>query len=523
MPPAFSAEQIADYFNRLAEQAYLSTGIREAVRPAQYNASKRGMTRRVFSIVHPVTAHDSAEFISSRWTEISDFLDLSLFSISKPKIDESENRSLSITPHNQIPQFKRRYLSRYRFVVATDISRFYHSIYTHSIPWAVHGKERSKADIRANSKEIYLNRADKVIRFGQDGQTIGIPVGPDSSRVFAEIVATGIDLNFQDRCRIGRYSAVRHVDDIWIGANSYDDAEDLLSRYREAMREFELDINESKTRIYGREFSFSDQWPVEIASSVDLALASRRQRVDERLEAALENGFLSAVSNDDDAIIKYLIGYLDSTDAKLNRWDVMEPFLIRSAVHFGHAMDYITQMLIWRHRVVGDVDLRQWGAILNSAIAENAKLGNDSEVCWAIYSCIALRIRVRKEVATVVATNCGASSLLAILNCADVNLAHGSVFSIANERLLGESARGPFWPVLMEWGVRKWPGYKGLSTEQEIIDGMVESEVTMFNVQNIDSQFQTDSEELRYGRAIESRSGDYDDIEEYDDMDEFPF
>ena len=40
-------------------------------------------------------------------------------------------------------------------------------------------------------------RLDKAVRKGQDNQTVGIPVGPDTFRVIAEIVAVSIDARVQ--------------------------------------------------------------------------------------------------------------------------------------------------------------------------------------------------------------------------------------------------------------------------------------------------------------------------------------
>ena len=89
--PAFSLERIADFFDENEGQAYLSNAKRP-VRPAAYNASKRGMTRRIFAMVHPVTAHDLAKFVSIRWEEASDFFAQSRFSLSAPRQSDERDR-----------------------------------------------------------------------------------------------------------------------------------------------------------------------------------------------------------------------------------------------------------------------------------------------------------------------------------------------------------------------------------------------------------------------------------------------
>ena len=97
----------------------------------------------------------------------------------------------------------------------------------------------------------------------QDGQTIGIPIGPDCSRLIAEIICSVIDENFVQKTRITNF--LRHVDDIWIGADNVDEAHRLLSELRNCLREFELDVNEKKTRVASSTEFLDELWPIAVA------------------------------------------------------------------------------------------------------------------------------------------------------------------------------------------------------------------------------------------------------------------
>ena len=68
LPPPFHSEQIAQFFTD-NPAGYLSDQ-KQPLRAAIYNASKRGASRRTFSAVHPVTAHDLAEFLHARHYEL---------------------------------------------------------------------------------------------------------------------------------------------------------------------------------------------------------------------------------------------------------------------------------------------------------------------------------------------------------------------------------------------------------------------------------------------------------------------
>jgi hypothetical protein len=72
-----------------------------------------------------------------------------------------------------------------------EIARFYPSIYTHSIPWALHGKATAKATMGHSA--LLGDRLDRLMRKGQDNQAVGIPIGPDTSLVVAEILLSVID------------------------------------------------------------------------------------------------------------------------------------------------------------------------------------------------------------------------------------------------------------------------------------------------------------------------------------------
>lgn len=194
LPPTFKTIALGDF---LAAKTGWLTG--EPVRAATYNSSKRGMTRRVFSVIHPSSAHDLAAFIDEHCEQFDEFFETSPYSLSAPRLMEDGERAVQIATHSELEESRLAKLAPFRFIAKTDISRFYHSIYTHSVPWAFHGKAAAKADRNSNSKATFMNRLDLILRAGQDGQTVGIPVGPDSSRYIAELIGTAIDLEFIDR------------------------------------------------------------------------------------------------------------------------------------------------------------------------------------------------------------------------------------------------------------------------------------------------------------------------------------
>jgi len=523
VPPSFTTRNIADYLQRESISGFLGKG-KAVFRPARYNASKRGMTRRVFSLVHPVTAHDLAHFVETRWSDLEAFFAKSPYSLSAPVRAPNAHRALTITPHNRLEQRRIQHLAEYRFLACTDIARFYHTIYTHSVPWAYHGKPASKSERRVDSATVFCNRLDHILRAGQDGQTMGIAVGPDTARVVAELIGTAIDLAFQERTVNLDCAVLRHVDDIWIGAHTHADAETALSRYREAIREFELDINEAKTRIWSEEFRFADGWPTEIAAHIDRAMESRPHRVDERLRAALEHAFSLSVREGDDGILRYVIRYIDQHKLTHAHWSAIEPFLKRAAVHFGHTIDFISRILVWRQVRKRDLDREAWIRILMSILDKHGRLGNDSEVCWALYTCAHLGVPVPDEHARHILANCGALSVVALLDLLDMMLVDFSMLDYAFTRLSGEDASGPFWPVLLEWSARRRPRHDELTLNQPLITDMAAQGVYIYDSLRRPPVFSdVDDEHLEEVEfAIEDVTSSYDDDSDDPELDDDP-
>jgi hypothetical protein len=520
LPPAFQSEELGKEL--AVHSTWLGDG-KTTVRAAPFNASKRGMTRREFSFVHPTTAHDLAHFMGERETQLTAFFERSPFSLSCPRSTPSGDRAVEIASHSEIEGQRLSRLARYRFIARTDISRFYHSIYTHSVPWAIHGKAASKADRSPTSASLYANRLDLILRAGQDGQTVGIPVGPDTSRFVAEAIGTAIDLEFIRRGGNERCKVIRHVDDVWIGADTHEDAEEALWRYRASIRAFELDINESKTAIYAEHFRFSDVWPTEIASKFELAGSSSHRRIPERLRAALEHAFSLATANRDDGVLKYTLRYLDRSNLAVSHWEVIEPFLKRAAVHFGHSIDYVVRIIVWRHLAFQDLSIAEWTPLLLSVLAQHGRLGNDGEVTWVLYAAIRLNVRVPASIATSIAQNCGPLSVIALLSCVDLGLVDQQAFDVVRAVIETETASGPYWPLLLEWHSRQWTGYSRLKLANEVVSALSARGITIFERGRLPSVFE-DVDEDDFGgvtSAIEARPSQYDDDgEEDEDEDE---
>ena len=147
---------------------------------------------------------------------------------------------------------------KFRHMMTLDITGCFYHIYTHTIAWAVKGKEVAKDNIKADTFE---KNFDQLMQHTNYNETNGIVVGPEISRIFAEIILQAIDLAILRQLKekgyaLGRdYEIRRYVDDSYVYANSRKVLDDIYAVYKEQLSFYKLDINEKKREYFERPFT----------------------------------------------------------------------------------------------------------------------------------------------------------------------------------------------------------------------------------------------------------------------------
>ena len=138
-----------------------------------------------------------------------------------------------------------------------DVSKCFFNIYTHSITWAVKDKAYAKQNRNAYSFEADF---DRLMQKANYSETNGIVIGPEASRIFAEIILQDVDRSLKEGLtKEGKvdgkdYSVRRYVDDFYIFANSDDLLDDIDRRLRDELEFYKLFVNDSKSETLARPF-----------------------------------------------------------------------------------------------------------------------------------------------------------------------------------------------------------------------------------------------------------------------------
>ena len=148
---------------------------------------------------------------------------------------------------------------KYPHMMVIDITGCFYHIYTHSIAWAVKGKDTAKKCIY---KKTFENDFDHLMQRSNYNETNGIIVGPEISRIFAEIILQAVDLAIMRQLKeqygysLGRdYEIRRYVDDSYVFATSREILEHVSAAYQEQYAYYKMDINKSKLDFYKRPFA----------------------------------------------------------------------------------------------------------------------------------------------------------------------------------------------------------------------------------------------------------------------------
>lgn len=141
---------------------------------------------------------------------------------------------------------------QYSHLLHTDVTDCYGSLYTHSIAWALHGKDVAKKS-KKGPPELLGNSIDGHVRAGRYGQTNGIAQGSVLMDLVAELVLGYVDQEIAERISSDHdfsdhdFHILRYRDDYRIFANSDHHAEKILKVIADQLRQVGMRLNSSKT------------------------------------------------------------------------------------------------------------------------------------------------------------------------------------------------------------------------------------------------------------------------------------
>lgn len=253
---------------------------------------------RELSLIHPINQKNVVDFYDRYKSLIIYYSSISPFSIRKPtkianftfyndllhkknedncyeysQIEEEDNEYENLKSffayhkYSNIHKFYESYQfhrseKKFNNLLKIDVSKCFDSIYSHTIAWALFNKQIIKDNVDI-SLETFGGKFDKLMQTLNANETNGIVIGPEFSRIFAELILQQIDKcifdnllhNTENNKRLIHkrdYEIFRYVDDYFVFYNNESDKDIILKEFKICLKEYKLYLNEKKSITYDK-------------------------------------------------------------------------------------------------------------------------------------------------------------------------------------------------------------------------------------------------------------------------------
>ena len=263
--------------------------------PYQFNIAHKANKNRTLSIIHPYNQWQVVEFYEQYKYSILYLCNQSKYSLRKPHkiaqyfyyrdrlhrklsghesdkvelfFNEYENLKtyFSYEKYSNIYKFYEDYRyqraeKKFKYFVKFDLQSCFDSIYTHTISWATAGGA-DKVKVLLGYHGSWVGDAfDNLMQSVNARETNGIVIGPEFSRIFAEIILQYIDQKVEQELweekklrHKSTYECYRYVDDYFLFYNDEKDRNLFMESLTKWLKEFKLQISPSKTEEFERPF-----------------------------------------------------------------------------------------------------------------------------------------------------------------------------------------------------------------------------------------------------------------------------
>ncbi|MDP3886204.1 RNA-directed DNA polymerase [Hydrogenophaga sp.] len=460
VPPAFSTRLLASQLSTLQADWSINKPKAKApsCKPEIFSVARAGHQRRITSLTNPVPQVFLATFIGRHWADFLKHYRKSRLSGSHPRFLPSGDRAACIPSMQRLHERKILESAGFKYMLRTDVSRFFPTVYTHSVPWALHTKTAAKKN-RNITPKYFGNLIDQALRQGQDEQTMGLPIGPDTSHIIAESIATSVDLLLKNSLKLWP-AGFRYVDDYFLFFPTIAEAENALAVLSRALKEFELQINFEKTKICPVSELVDDYWSHQLRS-FEIAKDGKRQRSD--IHHFFELAKDLAAKNADENVMTYALKRASSILIRHENWDAFEAHVCHVALSHPNTLQTVSQIFATYKFHAYTLNKGRTGRTINALVAEHAALGHHSEVAWCLWMCKELDIKLESANVDLVATMQSSICALLLMDLAVAGKLSKSPKETFWRSIDGEdSLREEMWLVCYEAGIRGWGGFTNI-------------------------------------------------------------
>lgn len=368
LPPCFSTDDLAANAT-LAIATSNSFGHGYSI-PLTYSGYKSESSRRKFALPNPYHYCKAVDFIVKNESQIKAILEKSKYSLTAPIERQPRQEQPYAKRSNTVLDTKREIeclFQENRYEIRLDINAFFDNIYTHCIPWVVHGIAVAKK--HRNNMTLLGNQLDKLMRALNYDQTNGILVGNAVSRIISEIILCSVDEQISKK--FPEISCCRFVDDYYIYVSKSSQIQEIISYIRTCLAQYELSFNENKIRITEGPFLYGNPWVEEIKQYIHL-----------QPDMFLTKLIIEYNKCKDIAILKYGLKVISYHHYTKNSWPAIQSRLINLWTRFPSLSDRIVDVF-WNNKDL--IKINALKRAIYSVIDESILLNREQELIWAVW------------------------------------------------------------------------------------------------------------------------------------------
>ena len=381
-----------------------------------------------------------------------------MISLTTPRIGDRSRGERAVEPVHGWrgrPTLALERRSGRRVMLRADISQCWPSMYTHAVSWAIQGKAAAKAAASTRGGlGHYSDLIDKAVRDAQERQSVGIPIGPDSSMVLSEVVLSRVDERLSSQ--IKSLSGIRIIDDYELYFDNVAEAEHARTLLAHALAEYRFMLNPRKTRVVELPVPLESAWKHDLADRYFGGSPAAARR---RIRAAADAAFAQRQVDSESRSITYLLAMLAGCAFVADAWPLVQNIALASLEFEENSLPKAAKLFLSAEARGWTIDRPRLGAVLNRMIIRNAPLRHGNSVCWAIWLMTKMDIQLADEAATAAAVMDDAIVLTVIGHAKSIGIAPRlRLNQLAKSRFGPTAWVGPDWLCLYEYVQHGWLG-----------------------------------------------------------------
>lgn len=508
LPPEFGPYGITD---EVAEDLW---GRINEIRPLNGTPSyqthisypKSEYIRREFHFLNPKYFARVCHTILSNWDEIIRHTNRSEISTSRLKLSSSANQIFEHDPFSTSVNERIKRSAAKEYVLYLDIENFYSSIYTHTIDWALNdGNKRSHQEF--NNREHIGVALDQDIRRSQHNETSGIVIGPVTSRIISEIIASHFDNVLKSN--FDKLSGTRYVDDYHVFLNSKEEVDKVQIVLQKALSAFKLKFNEAKIYIDKLPEVYSDFWTTHFEKTESLL----KDEVGDKRELTrrFSKAFKLIKETPDNPSLRYFFRVLED-DAVLSHFEISTVMnLISHSLRIDPRCISRACITLSKSGLVND-EIHDHIECLEAPLIKKSNLGYSFEVLWILYLFLHAQRQIPNQAIQNIISNCDVTCVAYLFVCWRSGIVTNDQIQEVREMLMtkveeyGNIWLSPLWLIAYEDKRQGW----------NVFDSEMPDDFKIFKDRQIEfltgepNDDPNDIRISRYNRDIEEEIGETD-------------